>query len=287
MVISVASGKGGTGKTTLSVSLAEYLANSSIPVTILDCDVEEPNVNLFLKVDIKATDTVYIPVPSVNENRCDGCGKCEDICVFNSIVLVKGEPLFFPEMCHACGGCTLVCPTDAITEVPREIGSIETGNFSNLKYAGGRLKIGEAISPPLTKAVKNYVSESGITIIDSPPGTSCPVIESVKESDYVVLVTEPTPFGLNDLKLAVEMVRELDMPAGVVINRSDIGDNRTRDYCAAEKIDIIAEIPESREIAERYSRGDFSEYFRQKYSTELEKILFAAGIKLSRDEVAL
>jgi len=287
MIISIASGKGGTGKTTVALGLASYIASRDIPVTILDCDVEEPNVNLFLKTDIRVLDTVYKPIPYVNDGHCDGCGKCEEICQFNSIVLVKGKPLVFHDMCHSCGGCIEVCPNRAINEEAREIGVIEEGYNEQLRYVGGALKISEHMSPPLIKAVKNHISSTDINIIDSPPGTTCPVIESVKHSDRVILVTEPTPFGLNDLKLAVEMVREMDIPFNVVINRFNIGDERVIEYCRKEDIDIIALLPESREMAEKYSGGDFMDYFVHRFSIELESMLSGAGIKILKKGSAL
>lgn len=281
MIISVASGKGGTGKTTLSLALSAYLARREIPVCIFDCDVEEPNVNLFLKSDIMVLERVYIPIPYVHENICDGCGRCGDICAFNAIVLVRGRPLLFPDMCHACGGCMHACPVDAITEEHKEIGIVEEGYTGAIRYVGGRLRISEAISPPLIKAVKKHLLPTDINIIDAPPGTSCPVIESVKGSDYTILVTEPTPFGLNDLELAVGMVREVGIPFGVVINRSDIGDSRVVDFCRVEEVDIIASIPDSREIAERYSRGEFVDYFVEQFPDELDGIIASTGLRLT------
>ena len=277
MLLSVASGKGGTGKTTLSLALSSYISNKGISVTILDCDVEEPNVNLFLKTDIRVLETVYIPVPYVHEDLCNGCGKCAEICEYSAIVMVKEKPLLFLDMCHSCGGCKLACPPGAITEEMKEIGKIEEGYNGSIQYIGGRLRVGEAISPPLIKAVKNHIADFDLNIVDAPPGTSCPVIESVKGSDYIILVTEPTPFGLNDLELAVGMVRAINLPFGVVINRCDIGDNRVVDYCDDEGIEIISSIPDSREIAERYSKGEFVDYFIQEYSDELEKILLRTG----------
>jgi MinD superfamily P-loop ATPase len=225
---------------------------------------------------------VYIPIPYVHENICDGCGKCGDICEFNAMVMVKGKPLLFPDMCHACGGCLHACPINAITEVQKEIGTVEEGYSNSIRYVGGRMRVSEAISPPLIKAVKKHVSSSDMNIIDAPPGTSCPVIESVKDSNYAILVTEPTPFGLNDLELAVGMIREMGIPFGVVINRFDTGDNRVVDFCKAEAIEIIASIPDSREIAERYSKGEFVDYFIEQFSNELDGIIASAGLKLTK-----
>jgi MinD superfamily P-loop ATPase len=282
MILSIASGKGGTGKTTMALALSAHIASKRVPVCIFDCDVEEPNVNLFLKSDISILERVYIPIPYVHKNICDGCGKCGDICEFNAMVMVKGKPLLFPDMCHACGGCLHVCPINAITEVQKEIGTVEEGYSDSIRYVGGRMRVSEAISPPLIKAVKKHVSPADMNIIDAPPGTSCPVIESVKDSDYAMLVTEPTPFGLNDLELAVGMIREIGIPFGVVINRFDTGDNRVVDFCKAEAIEIIALIPDSREIAERYSKGEFIDYFIEQFSNELDGIIASAGLKLTK-----
>jgi MinD superfamily P-loop ATPase len=273
MIISVASGKGGTGKTTIAVSMAHYLNKKGTPVSILDCDVEEPNVNLFLKSEIKVHETVYIPIPTLNEKKCNSCGKCEDICRFNAVVLIKGRPMIFNDICHSCGGCKLVCPTGALTEESKEIGTVEEGYLDNIRYIGGALKIGEAISPQLINSVKKHIIEEEINIIDTPPGTTCPVVESVRESDYLILVTEPTPFGLHDLKLSVGMARELGLTFGVVINKSGLGDNTVSEYCADEGIDIIAEIPNSVELAKKYTSGDFIDYVLEEFSAEIKKIV--------------
>ncbi|MGA1874281.1 MAG: ATP-binding protein [bacterium] len=252
MIIAVASGKGGTGKTTIATNLVLSLEGS---VRLLDCDVEEPNAHLFLKPRIESTTSIGIPVPCVDELRCTACGKCGQICQYSAIVALKTKPLTFPELCHGCGGCARICPSGAITEVSREIGTLEKGRSGNVEFVHGRLKIGEAMSPPLIRAVKKYIRQEGATIIDAPPGTSCPVIATVKDSDFVILVTEPTPFGLNDLMLAVEMIRELGTPFGVLINRADLGDDRVRDYCRAQGIQVLLEISNDRKIAEAYSKG--------------------------------
>jgi len=277
MIISVASGKGGTGKTTLSLAISSYIAKKGGTVQLLDCDVEEPNANLFLKTGADNTENVYSLVPAVDNGKCSGCGKCGDICAFNAIVMIKDKPLVFPDLCHSCGGCMLVCEDGAISEIKKEIGTVERGSAGNIDYTGGRLKIGEVLAPHLIKAVKEHLVVDGLNIIDSPPGTSCPVIEAVSGSDYVILVTEPTPFGLHDLRLAVEMIRELGLSLGVVINRCDSGDARVEDYCKEEKIDIIAGIPDSREIAESYSKGELVNIFIEKFSGHIEKILAKTG----------
>ncbi|MBF0226275.1 MAG: ATP-binding protein [Desulfobacterales bacterium] len=253
MIISVASGKGGTGKTTVAVNLALSI-NSN--VALLDCDVEEPNGHIFIKAAYDKTETVFTPVPEVDEKKCNLCGKCGDICRFKAIVMAGDSVMTFPELCHSCGGCKEICPEKAITEVGRELGFIQRGLKNNIEFIYGKLRVGEAMSPPLIRKVRSFSHNNKIIIIDAPPGTSCPVIASLKGSDFVVLVTEPTPFGLHDLKLAVSAVRYLNISHGLVINRSDIGDNKVVEYAKKEKIPILMEIPFDRKIAEIYSRGE-------------------------------
>jgi MinD superfamily P-loop ATPase len=255
MKISIASGKGGTGKTTVAVNLALALDAQGMAVTYADCDVEEPNGHLFLKPRIDSTESIGVPIPQVDDQLCTFCGLCSEICQYGAIASLPEKTLVYSGLCHGCGGCQLVCPAGAITEGQREIGVVETGSRGRVGYIGGRLRVGEAQSPPLIRAVKRALPTEGVSIIDSPPGTSCPVIESVKGSDFVILVTEPTPFGLHDLKLAVEMLRFLGLPFGVVINRADIGDDRVICYCALENLDILLQIPDQRGIAEAYSRA--------------------------------
>ncbi len=257
MIISVASGKGGTGKTTIATSLALSLKN----VQLLDCDVEEPNAQIFLKPDIKNKIKAFIPVPQVNSNKCTLCGKCREVCEYNAIAVLPKSPrgdgkvLIFQELCHGCGACAMLCPEQAIKEIDREIGEIETGTKDDLEFVHGRLNIGEAMSPPLIRQVKKHISPSRTVIIDAPPGTSCPVITAVKGSDYCILVTEPTPFGLNDLVLAVGALRKLNIPFGVIINRSDLGNDKTERYCVSENIDVLMRVPFKKEIALAYSKG--------------------------------
>ena len=255
MIVSVASGKGGTGKTTVAVNLALVAGDRGRAVRLLDCDVEEPNAHIFLRPEITERRVVTVPVPLVDESKCTACGECGKACQFSAIVSLGAKPLVFPELCHGCGGCGLACPADAISERPREVGKLERGRAGRVEFSGGHLRVGEAMSPPLIREVKRDIRGEGLAIIDAPPGTSCPVITAVRGSDYVVLVTEPTPFGMNDLVLAVETVRKLGLAFGVVINRSDIGDDRVLDYCAEEGIPVLAEIPDDRRIAEAYSRG--------------------------------
>lgn len=252
MKIAVASGKGGTGKTTVSVNLARVLKTD---VWLADCDVEEPNAHLFLKTSDPSEKIIGIPVPEVNEDLCSSCGECAKICQFSAMVTFGTTPLVFPEMCHGCGGCTLVCPPKAITEKNRRIGVIETSHMNNITLITGRLDVGVALAPPLIRAVKKRLPEGVPAILDAPPGTSCPVIAAIRDSDFVLLVTEPTPFGLHDLTLAVDMVKELNRPFGVIINRMGIGDDRVHEFCQKGNIPILMEIPDDRRIAENYSRG--------------------------------
>ena len=253
MIISIASGKGGTGKTTVATNMAVSLGGD---VQLLDCDVEEPNAHLFIHPVIKEVKTIITPVPEVDMAKCNLCGKCGEICQFKAIVVIGKTVLPFPEMCHSCGGCMEVCPENAITETGRELGVIELGSKNGLEFVHGKLRVGEAMSPPLIRKVREYARPDALTIIDAPPGTSCPVITSMKGVDFVLLVTEPTPFGLNDLKLAVGAVKILDIPCGLVINRSDMGDDKVKIYAEKENLPILMEIPFDRKIAEAYSRGD-------------------------------
>ncbi|MBW1701226.1 MAG: ATP-binding protein [Deltaproteobacteria bacterium] len=253
MIISVASGKGGTGKTTVSTNLAISLDTD---VRFLDCDVEEPNAHLFLQPIIDDVETVTTPVPVVDEDKCNLCGKCGEICQFKAIVVIGETVLPFQELCHSCGGCMEVCPEKAITETGRKLGIVERGHRNGLEFVHGKLRVGEAMSPPLIRKVRSFQHPDRLTIIDAPPGTSCPVIAAMKGADFVLMVTEPTPFGLHDLKLAVGAVQILGIPCGLVINSSDIGDDRVKVYAEQENIPILMEIPFDRKIAEAYSRGE-------------------------------
>ena len=253
MIISIASGKGGTGKTTVATNLAVSLGGG---VQLLDCDVEEPNAHLFIHPVFEKKEIVSTAVPEVDEAKCNLCGKCGEICQFKAIVVIGKTVLPFQELCRSCGGCMEVCPEHAIREGQRVLGEIELGHRNGLEFIHGRLRVGEAMAPPLIRKVRSFAHPDKVTIIDAPPGTSCPVIASMKGADFVLLVTEPTPFGLHDVKLAVGAVRILDIACGLVINRSDMGDDRLREYAGAEGIPILMEIPFDRKIAEFYSRGE-------------------------------
>lgn len=255
MKIAIASGKGGTGKTTIATNLACSIARMGKTVQYLDCDVEEPNGHIFLKPEIEETQNVTMGVPEVDTELCNGCGKCGQLCQYSAIICLKDTVMTFEQLCHSCGGCMAVCPQAAIKEKQRKIGIAEFGRANGVLYGAGKLDIGAIQSPALIKYVKKRSIDSDTVVIDVPPGTSCPVIEAVKGADFVLLVTEPTPFGLNDLELAVEMVRELKLPFAVAINRCDIGDDRVVRYCQRQEIEIPLEIPNDRLIAEAYSQG--------------------------------
>ena len=252
MIICVASGKGGTGKTTVATSMALALAEN---VELLDCDVEEPNAHLFLEPRITRTEKVDTPVPVIDEEKCTACRKCADICRFKAIAVVGRKVLVYPELCHGCGGCSAVCPEKAIGETGRELGTLSSGHRNGIRFINGRLRVGEAMSTPLIRKVRAAADPDRLTIIDAPPGTSCPVIAAMNGADYILMVTEPTPFGLHDLRLAVEAVRVLGIPCGLVINRSDIGDRQVFAYAETEGLPILLTIPFDRRIAELYSRG--------------------------------
>jgi len=270
LIIAVASGKGGTGKTTIAVNLAYALDRE---VQLLDCDVEEPNAQLFLNGALLSTEEVTIPIPQIDASLCNGCGECSRFCEYNAIVSYGTMPLVFADMCHGCGGCMKVCPPQAIREVDHRIGVIETFSAGKITLIQGKLDIGAAMTPPLIRAVKRKMDNRIPILLDAPPGTSCPVITTLRGADFVALVTEPTPFGLNDLILAVETVREMDLPFGVIINRSGSGDARVNFYCADENIPILAEIPDDRKIAEAYSRGELIGKVFPEYRLIFEKII--------------
>ncbi len=257
MKLAIASGKGGTGKTTLAVALAQA---STSAVQLLDCDVEEPNGHIFIKPEFTSHEDVTIAIPALDETLCTNCGKCGEICQFSAIVTIVNQTMIFSDMCHSCGGCILVCPENALHEQAKGIGCIDSalgcGTNHNIDFIKGTLDVGQAMSPPVIRAVKRKISPATLAILDCPPGTSCPMITAVTGSDFVILVTEPTPFGLHDLKLAVETMRSMDLPFGVVVNRAGCGDDRVNDYCSAEQIPLLLQIPDDRRVANAYSRGE-------------------------------
>jgi len=270
--IAVASGKGGTGKTTIATNLAYYIAGLGQPVQYLDCDVEEPNGHIFLKPNIEKTQDVTVDVPEVDLQKCNACGKCGEICQYGAIICVKENVLTFEQLCHSCGGCFRVCPVDAIKPKPLNIGDIEFGKANGIDFVQGELRIGYVRTPALIKQVKKYIKQESLAIIDVPPGTSCPVVEAVKGADFVLLVTEPTPFGLNDLKLAVDLVREMNLPFAVAINRYGIGNKGVEKYCQAENIDVIMKLPDDRRIAEAYSTGQIIVNVLSEYREEFSEL---------------
>ena len=280
MIISVASGKGGTGKTTVSVNLAASLES---PLKLLDCDVEEPNVHLFIHPDEIVSRTESTFVPTIDESRCNGCRKCADLCEFNALAVIGEKVLVFPELCHSCEGCREICPEQAVLPGSRQLGTIETGSWKHVTMSYGRLRVGEAMSPPLIARVQSIIHAEDLVIIDAPPGTSCPAINAMKVSDFVLLVTEPTPFGLHDLVLTVEAVRQLEIPCGLVINRADLGNEEVYRYARRESLPILMEIPFERSIAEIYSRGgllvEHSEEWRIRFSGLFDAIRDLAALK--------
>lgn len=251
MIISIASGKGGTGKTTVATNLALSLGKAQF----IDCDVEEPNANIFLKAKLNEHEDVIVEIPEIDKGKCDYCGKCSEFCAYNALAVVPSDVLVFPELCHSCGGCELVCPQNAINWKGKPVGKVEHGVANGVDFYHGLLNVGEIQAIPVIKALKKKIDNKKDVILDAPPGTSCPVIETINVSDYCILVTEPTPFGLHDLKLAVEVVRHLNIPFGVIINRDGIGNKEVEFYCQNEKIPVIMKIPESKKIARLYSKG--------------------------------
>ncbi|MFZ5451979.1 MAG: 4Fe-4S binding protein [Thermodesulfobacteriota bacterium] len=257
MIVAVASGKGGTGKTTVTASLAAVWDG---PIVAVDLDVEEPNLHLFLQPVLKGGETAYLTVPMVDEARCTYCGACSDLCQFKAISVMGRVLLTFPEMCHGCGGCLAVCPEKALSPGRRELGAISWGEAGGNNFLMGRLRIGEAMSPPLMRLVKSRLEQmlavsGGDAIIDAPPGVSCPAVNAVLDSDVILLVTEPTPFGFYDFQLAWEAFAPLGKPIGAVVNRAGLGHDAVYRFCREKGLPILAEIPYDRSIAEAYARG--------------------------------
>ncbi|MFL7894181.1 MAG: ATP-binding protein [Anaerolineales bacterium] len=259
MIIAVASGKGGTGKTTVAASLAATLADNEQPVFFQDCDVEAPNAHIFLKPGIDLRVDVNILIPQVDEALCTGCGRCAEVCEFHAIVVLAGKPLVFSEICHGCGSCTLECPEKAISENPKPLGILEGGHANTqIRFAHGLLNVGEPMAVPVISQLKKWQvpHQREVVVRDSPPGTSCPVVESIRGADFVILVTEPTPFGLHDLKLSVQLTAELGIPTGVIVNRDGVGDTKVDDFCTEVGLPILMRIPLERKIGAGIAKGD-------------------------------
>jgi MinD superfamily P-loop ATPase len=251
MIVSIASGKGGTGKTSVAVNMALSVGNGQF----IDCDVDEPNAHLLLHPKLRKVQPVYTAIPLVDEALCSYCGECSKFCQYNAIFTSPQKVLVFPELCHSCGGCALVCPKKAINWEKYRIGTLKFGSVGDLALVYGELEVGKPLAVPVIKAVKQQITKSKTVILDSPPGASCPFVETVRGSDFCVLVTEPTPFGLHDLKIAVYVLRKIMVPFGVIVNRAGVGDKKIYDYCKEENIRILMEVPYERKIAELYSRG--------------------------------
>lgn len=267
--IAIASGKGGTGKTTIATSLSAVLADAGVDVAYLDCDVEEPNGHLLLRPEVTRTVNVELPFPKVKLDACTFCGECAELCEFRALAVVQDNVLVFNELCHNCGVCCHLCPEKAIYEIAEEVGRVKVGNANGVRFVGGELNVGVARGPAVIEATKRETPEAAVVIMDAPPGTSCAAVESVKGADFVLLVSEPTPFGLHDLSLAVEMLHVLNLPCAAILNRSDVGDNRVEEYCRLHGIDILMRIPEDRKIAEAYSRGVLLPEARPEYTDGL------------------
>src|ERR1035437_3715072 len=258
MKLALVSGKGGTGKTTIATNLTVTLARRGQTVAYVDCDVKAPNGHLFLRPDIARENPVGRLVPRVDQERCLHCGDCARICRFNAILCLPERMLVYDELCHRCGGCALVCPAQAITEASHPMGVVKTGAAGKVQFVSGTLNVGEAASPPVIRAAKQAAPPVDWTILDAPPGTACPLIETVRGCDYVVLVTEPTPFGLHDLWLALEVAKGLKLRCGVVVNRAQPRMTETRELCESARVPILAEIPDALDIARAYSQGQLA-----------------------------
>ncbi|MBN1561582.1 ATP-binding protein [candidate division KSB1 bacterium] len=282
MTITIASGKGGTGKTAVTVNLAKTAIAAGHSVQVLDADVEAPNLHLFLRPTIESETTISARVPRVDETLCTCCGRCAEICEYNAIGVFGSSVLVFPELCHACGGCALACPEKAITEFDHPIGTLRQGAIGDATaFVEGRLRIGEAKAPPIIRQVKKCLQREALVFIDAPPGNSCPAVEAMKAADYIILVSEPTPFGLYDLRMTVDIVRQMKMPYGLIINKVGLGNRDIYEFSEKNHIDILAEIPFRRDLASAYAAGEvWVERFpelRQSFSSVLKKVTAAGG----------
>ncbi|HSL88411.1 MAG TPA: ATP-binding protein [Ignavibacteriaceae bacterium] len=283
MIISIASGKGGTGKTTVACGLASVINNS----VYIDCDVEEPNGYLLLKPEIKSEEKTYKLIPKINYSRCDFCNKCSEVCEFNALLNLKTEIYLLDELCHSCGACAYFCPQQAITEEKKGTGKQRTGVTANdVLFLDAFLRIGEASAAPLIKQVKNFYKGNRTVIIDSPPGTSCSMFEAVKDSDFCVLVTESTPFGLNDLKLAINVLRQINIPFGIVINKYDEQYYQLDEYILDNKINLLLKIPFSMAIAESYSKGELPAATIKEYKQIMLNLFDKVKTEISETEYA-
>lgn len=275
MKVAVLSGKGGTGKTTVSASLAASLPSCQY----IDCDVEEPNGAIFLTPELKESTPVKVLVPEADMARCNACGYCGKACQFNAIAVVKGKVLVFSEICHHCGACVIACPNDAIREVERTIGIVEANGDGT--FLQGKLNVGEPISIPIIRELKKRIKNDRAVILDCSPGASCTVVQSIDGCDYCVLVTEPTPFGLHDLKIAVQLVKNMGLPFGVVLNKASDDCRIIHEFCEDEGIELLMEIPFSQDIAEGYSKGILpvmnNDSWKEKFEKLYEKIKRGAG----------
>ncbi len=275
MKIAIASGKGGTGKTTIATALAQALSIADYSVSLLDCDVEAPNSHIFIQPDLNQFEEVNLLIPSVDPDTCNGCGQCAEVCQFHAIVVIGGETLVFPELCHGCGSCTWICPEHAITEIPNRLGILEGGlSKQGIRFGHGILNIGQPMAVPVITKLKNWqdLMDEEIVVIDSPPGASCPVVESLRGSDYIILVTEPTPFGLHDLRQAYQVTQKLGIPAGVIINRAGIGDTGVEQYCEEMGLHILMQIPLERKIGEGIAQGKSLLDINPEYESKLQQL---------------